>query len=82
MITVTDKQETVVYAAFNLLTANLPNKVVIYVLADVLAEAIHDNTNDLDVARIKADTLNFKIKQRLQTLAEEGGNASRRPQVS
>ena len=72
MITVTDKQETVVYAAVNLLTAHLPSKVVINVLADVLAEAIHDNTDDLDVARIKADTLNFKIKQRLQALAEEG----------
>ncbi len=72
MITVTDKQETVVYAAVNLLTAHLPNRVVINVLADVLAEAIHDNADDLDVARISADTLNFKIKQRLQALAEEG----------
>lgn len=72
MITVTDKQETVVYAAVNLLTANLPNKVVINVLTDLLAEAIHDNADDLDVARISADTLNFKIKQRLQALAEEG----------
>lgn len=72
MITVTDKQETVVYAAVNLLTANLPNKVVINVLTDLLAEAIHDNSDDLDVARISADTLNFKIKQRLQALAEEG----------
>lgn len=73
MITVTDKQETVVYAAVNLLTAHLPNKVVINVLADVLAEAIHDQEQDPETARVAADVLNFKIKQRLQTLAEEDG---------
>ncbi len=72
MITVTDKQETIVYAAVNLLTAQLPNRVVVNVLADVLAEAIHDHEPDPETARAASDVLNFKIKQRLQALAEEG----------
>ncbi|MBO6893411.1 MAG: hypothetical protein JJ866_15820 [Roseibium sp.] len=69
MIKVTDKQDVVVYAAVNLLTAHLPTELVIRVLADVMAEAIHDNAADPENARIAADTLNFRIKQRLQELA-------------
>lgn len=73
MIRITDKQEAAVYTAVNLMTATIPDNVIIKVLSEILAEAIHDKEPDLDTARQAADVLNFRIKQHLQKLAEKAG---------
>ena len=70
---VTDKQDVVLYAAVNLLTANFAPRAVLEVMADVLAERIHDSSPELVDSMVSADELNHRIKQRLQAMALEGG---------
>ncbi|MEO1110116.1 MAG: hypothetical protein AAFX90_19555 [Pseudomonadota bacterium] len=72
MIKVTEKQDVVLYSAVSLLVAAVPTRVTVEVLADLLAEQIHDNSPELVDAVLAADELNHRIKQRLHALAEGG----------
>lgn len=69
MIKITDKQDAILYGTINLIIASLPPRLVRDVLADILAETIHDTAPDVSTALVSADELNFRIRQRLQALA-------------
>jgi hypothetical protein len=66
------KREAVLYAAVAVLVSQDPPRAACHVLADVLADTIHDSAPELTDALLSADELNHRIKQRLRALAAKG----------
>ncbi|WP_281932157.1 hypothetical protein [Roseibium album] len=71
MIKLTEKQDALLYSTIHLLIKSVPPRVTVQVLADLMAELLHDSSPDQVNALLAADELNHRIKQRLQALAED-----------